>query len=69
MLLADLESIQNRLEKNKKKLLDEEQNKILTAAFDCINNNKNIFILREKFDQKILNQTGLLSIKPIIYCL
>ena len=67
MLLADLESIQNRLEKSKKKLLDEEQNKILTAAFDCINNNKNISILREKFDQKILNQTGLLSIKPIIY--
>ena len=67
MLLADLESIQNRLEKSKKKLLDEEQNKILTAAFNCINNNKNISILREKFDQKILNQTGLLSIKPIIY--
>ena len=67
MLLADLESIQSRLEKSKKKLLDEEQNKILTAAFDCINNNKNISILREKFDQKILNQTGLLSIKPIIY--
>ena len=67
MLLADLESIQNRLEKSKKKLLDKEQNKILTAAFDCINNNKNISILREKFDQKILNQTGLLSIKPIIY--
>ena len=67
MLLADLESIQNRLEKSKKKLLDEEQNKILTTAFDCINNNKNISILREKFDQKILNQTGLLSIKPIIY--
>ena len=67
MLLADLESIQNRLEKSKKKSLDEKQNKILTAAFDCINNNKNISILREKFDQKILNQTGLLSIKPIIY--
>ena len=67
MFLADLESIQNRLEKSKKKLLDEVQNKILTAAFDCINNNKNISILREKFDQKILNQTGLLSIKPIIY--
>ena len=67
MLLADLESIQNRLEKSKKKLLDEEQNKILTVAFDCINNNKNISILREKFDQKILDQTDLLSIKPIIY--
>ena len=67
MLLADLESIQSRLEKSKKKLLDEEQNKILITAFDCINNNKNISILREKFDQKILNQTGLLSTKPKIY--
>ena len=41
--------------------------KFYTAALDCLNNNKNISILREKFDQKILNQTGLLSIKPIIY--
>jgi len=67
MLLADLESIQSRLEKNRKKLLDSEQNQILKDALDLINNNKDISNLREKFDQKKLNQVGLLSTKPNIY--
>ena len=67
MLLADLESIQNRLEKNKKKLLDDEMSLVLNEALKCINDNKNISILQEKFDQKILYKTGLLSIKPTIY--
>ena len=67
MLLSDLESIQKRLEKNRKKNLDEEQLKILNDALDCINNNKNISKLYEKYDQKKLNQSGLLSIKPKIY--
>ena len=67
MLLADLESIQGRLEKNRKKLLDSEQNQILRDALDLINNNKDISNLREKFDQKKLNQVGLLSTKPNIY--
>ena len=40
MMLADLESIQKRLEKNNKKNIDEEQLKILEIAQDCINNNK-----------------------------
>ena len=38
MMLADLESIQKRLEKNNKKNVDEEQLKILEIALDCINN-------------------------------
>ena len=67
MLLADLESIQNRLDKSKKKSIDEEQNKILNAALDCINNNEDISVLKEKFNQKALNLTGLLSLKPTIY--
>ena len=40
MMLADLESIQKRLEKNNKKNVDEEQLKILEIALDCINNEK-----------------------------
>ncbi len=36
MMLADLESIQKRLEKNNKKNVDEEQLKILEVALDCI---------------------------------
>ena len=67
MMLADLESIQKRLEKNNKKNVDEEQLKILEIALDCINNDKNISVLKSQFDTKQLNQSGLLSIKPKIF--
>jgi len=67
MMLADLESIQKRLEKSNKKNVDEEQLKILEIAQDCINNNKDLSILKEQFDKKTLNQSGLLSIKPKIF--
>ena len=67
MMLADLESIQKRLEKNNKKNLEDEQLKILEIALDCINNNKDIQSLCEKFDNKILKHTGLLSVKPKIF--
>ena len=67
MMLADLESIQKRIEKNNKKNVDEEQLKILEIALDCINENKDISILKSQFDKKILNQSGLLSLKPKIF--
>ena len=67
MMLADLESIQKRLEKNNKKNVDEEQLKILEIALDCINNDKDLSVLKDQFDKKILNQSGLLSIKPRIF--
>jgi ribosome-binding ATPase len=67
MMLADLESIQKRLEKNNKKNVDEEQIKILESALDCINNNKDISLLKTQFDIKQLNQSGLLAIKPKIF--
>ena len=67
MMLADLESIQKRLEKNNKKNVDKDHLKILEVALDCINNDKNIQILHEQFNSKILNQVGLLSIKPKIF--
>tara|TARA_B100001057_G_scaffold492498_1_gene585016 strand:- start:2466 stop:3539 length:1074 start_codon:yes stop_codon:yes gene_type:complete len=67
MMLADLESIQKRLEKNNKKNLDEIQIKILENALNCINNEKNIDTLKSQFDKKKLNQSGLLSIKPKIF--
>ena len=67
MMLADLESIQKRLEKNNKKNIDEEQLKILEIAQDCIDNNKSISILNSQFDKKKLNQSGLLSVKPKIF--
>ena len=67
MMLADLESIQKRLDKKNKKNIDKEQLKILEMALDCINNNKNLKILTEQFNYKILNQSALLSLKPKIY--
>ena len=67
MMLADLESIQKRLEKNNKKNVDEEQLKILQIALDCINNDKDFSVLKNDFDKKQLNQSGLLSLKPKIF--
>ena len=67
MMLADLESIQKRLEKNNKKNVDGHQLEILEIASDCINNNKDLSSLKDKFNKKILNQSGLLSIKPRIF--
>jgi GTP-binding protein YchF len=67
MMLADLESIQKRLEKNNKKNVDEEQLKILEIALDCIDNGKNIQILYDQFEKKLLNHSGLLSLKPKIF--
>ena len=49
MMLADLESIQKRLEKNNKKNVDESIIKILENALDCINNDKDISILKKSF--------------------
>ena len=67
MMLADLESIQKRLEKNNKKNVDEDQIKILEIAMDCINNNKSFDDLKTQFNKKQINQSGLLSLKPKIF--
>jgi GTP-binding protein YchF len=67
MMLADLESIQKRLEKNNKKTVDEEQLKILEIASDFINNSKDMKILHGQFEKKLISQSGLLSLKPKIF--
>ena len=67
MMLADLESLQKRLEKNNKKNLDEDQLLLLKEALECIDNSKDISILKSKFDKKQLNQSGLLSLKSKIF--
>ena len=67
MMLADLESIQKRLEKNNKKNIDEEQLRILENALNCINENKDISVLKNQYNKKSINQSGLLSIKPKIF--
>ena len=67
MMLADMESIQKRLEKNNKKNIDEEQIEILESTLDCINNNKDFSIISSKFDIKQIKQSGLLTLKPKIF--
>ena len=67
MMLADIESIQKRLEKNNKKNLEEEQLKILENTLDYINNDRDLTILKTEFQKKHLNQSGLLSLKPKIF--
>ncbi len=65
--LADLESIQKRLEKKNKKKNSDEQIKILETVQNCINQDKNIEIVLKNYNKKIINQCGLLSLKPKLY--
>ncbi len=67
MMLADLESIQKRLEKNNKKNIDDEQLKILELSLNLINKNEDLSNLKSLFDKKQLKQSGLLSLKPKIF--
>ena len=67
MLLADLESIQKRLDKKKKKNLEKDQLEILEKALEYIDNDQNLDLLINQYEKKILNQTGLLSVKPKIF--
>ena len=67
MSLADLESIQKRLDKKNKKNNDENQNQILERAHNLINDNDDINKLYEEFDKKDVKLSGLLSTKPKLY--
>ena len=67
MSLADLESIQKRLDKKNKKNDDKNQNHILERAQKLINDNDDIIKLYDEFDKKDVQLSGLLSIKPKLY--
>ncbi|MDC3071447.1 redox-regulated ATPase YchF [Candidatus Pelagibacter sp.] len=67
MKLADLDSIQKRLEKSNRKNVDDDQIKILETTLDYINNDKEILSIKESFSKEKLNQSGLLSLKPKIF--
>ena len=67
MKLADLESIQKRLDKKNKKNISEEQLRLLEMALNNLNEDKNMEILNSHFSVRELNQAGLLSIKPKLY--
>ena len=69
ILLADLESLQKRLEKNKKKNLDKKELDFLEQCLNLINEEKKPESLKKKFDKNLIKRSGLLSLKPrIIVC-
>ena len=67
MSLADLESIEKRLDKKNKKNNDENQNQILEKAKNLINKNEDINKLYDEFNKEEVKLSGLLSTKPKLY--
>ncbi len=67
MKLADLESIQKRLDKKNKKNFSKEQILILEKVLDYINNDKNIEEVHSLFEKKEIEISGLLTLKPNLY--
>ena len=68
IILSDLESIRKKLEKSKKKVLNDKEIKILEEKLDQLNKGVEIEI-KDENEEKFLNSIGLLSIKPkIIVC-
>ena len=65
--LADLDSIQKRLDKKNNKNLSLKEIEILKTAQDLINNDKNLNDIRKLFDQKTIEKSGLLTLKPKMY--
>ena len=68
IILSDLDIVQKKLEKSKKKLLDEKEIKILDEKFNSLNKGEEAKINNPE-EEKFLYSIGLLSIKPkIIVC-
>ena len=68
IILSDIDVIQKKLDKGKKKLLDEKEISILEEKLEKLNQGLEIEINDEK-EYKFLSTLGLLSIKPkIIVC-
>ena len=67
MKLADLDSIEKRLDKKNRKNVEEKLFKILEKARELINNDKDLQILKDEYEKKDLKQCALLSTKPKLY--
>jgi len=68
IILSDLDIVQKKLEKGKKKFLQEKEIKILEEKLNQLNDGKEI-LSNDEFEKKLLSSLGLLSIKPkIIVC-
>ena len=68
IVLSDLDIVQKKLEKGKKKLLEDKEIKILEEKLNQLDKNQEVKIDNEE-ENKFLSSIGLLSIKPkIIVC-
>ena len=68
IILSDIDVIQKKLEKGKKKLLGEKERQILERKLEKLNQGKDEFFENDE-ENKFLSSLGLLSIKPkIIVC-
>ena len=66
--LSDIDVIQKKLEKSKKKLLKNTEIEILERNLDQLNQGKEV-VVKNEIEKKLLSNLGLLSIKPkIIVC-
>ncbi|MDC0628806.1 redox-regulated ATPase YchF [Pelagibacteraceae bacterium] len=68
IILSDIDIVQKKLEKGKKKILNEKEIKMLEKNLERLNQNKDLEIENED-ENNFLSSIGLLSIKPkIIVC-
>ena len=67
MKLADLESIQKRLDKKNKKNVDNDELKLLEAAHKIINDDGDLTSITNGFNAKLIKNSGLLITKPKLY--
>ena len=69
ILLSDLESLERRLEKNKRKKMSQDEINFLEECLKLINKGEKPEFIKNKFDKNIVKKSGLLSLKPkIIVC-
>jgi len=69
ILLSDIDIIEKKLEKGKKKLLSPKEIQALEKKLESLNKGEENINFFDEEETKILNQLGLLSIKPkIIVC-
>ena len=68
IILSDLDLIQKKLEKGKKKLLQEKEVTMLEEKLNQLNEGKEI-VAKDELEKEFLSSLGLLSLKPkIIVC-
>ena len=68
IILSDLDVIQKKLEKGKKKLLQEKEVKMLEEKLNQLNEGREI-VVKDELEKEFLSSLGLLSVKPkIIVC-